>query len=54
MSFTTTEDGTPVFSEDRGSGRPVVIGHGRPLNGDAWAPQARPVAEHGLRAVVRG
>lgn len=40
MSFIKTgqENSTPIelYFEDHGSGSPVVLIHGRPLNGDAW------------------
>ncbi|MEU2134546.1 alpha/beta hydrolase [Streptomyces sp. NPDC018352] len=52
MSSMTTKDGTSIFYKDWGSGRPVVFSHGWPLNGDAWDPQAKLVADNGFRAVV--
>src|SRR5262245_44079593 len=52
MSFVTTKDGTSIFYKDWGTGRPVVFSHGWPLNGDAWDPQAKLVADNGFRAVV--
>ncbi|WP_329139935.1 alpha/beta hydrolase [Streptomyces sp. NBC_01476] len=52
MPFVTTKDGTEIFYKDWGTGQPVVFSHGWPLNGDAWDPQARLVAENGFRAVV--
>ncbi|MFC0601202.1 alpha/beta fold hydrolase [Streptomyces palmae] len=52
MAFVTTKDGTSIFYKDWGSGQPVVFSHGWPLNGDAWDPQAKLVADNGFRAVV--
>ncbi|MFC9754686.1 alpha/beta fold hydrolase [Streptomyces sp. NPDC056921] len=52
MSSVTTKDGTSIFYKDWGTGRPVVFSHGWPLNGDAWDPQAKLVADNGFRAVV--
>ncbi|MGW3496686.1 alpha/beta fold hydrolase [Streptomyces sp. NPDC001020] len=52
MSSVTTKDGTSIFYKDWGSGQPVVFSHGWPLNGDAWDPQAKLVADNGFRAVV--
>ncbi|MEU0626429.1 alpha/beta hydrolase [Streptomyces sp. NPDC005989] len=52
MSSVTTKDGTSIFYKDWGTGRPVVFSHGWPLNGDAWDPQAKLVADNDFRAVV--
>ncbi|MFB7213231.1 alpha/beta fold hydrolase [Streptomyces sp. NPDC056255] len=52
MSSVTTKDGTSIFYKDWGRGQPVVFSHGWPLNGDAWDPQAKLVADNGFRAVV--
>jgi len=49
MSFVTTKDGTEIFYRDQGSGTPVVLIHGWPLNGDSWDVQTNFLAEHGLR-----
>ena len=48
MSTFTTKDGTDLFFQDWGSGRPVVFSHGWPLNADAWDPQLNLVAAAGL------
>ena len=52
MPYITTQDGTEIFYKDWGTGTPVVLIHGWPLNGDMWDKQAIFLAEHGLRAIV--
>jgi non-heme chloroperoxidase len=52
MPFVTTEDGTDIFYRDLGSGTPVVLIHGWPLNGDSWDMQSNFLAEHGLRVIT--
>jgi non-heme chloroperoxidase len=52
MPFIHAKDGTPIHYKDWGTGRPVVFSHGWPLNGDAWDPQMKLVADHGFRAVA--
>ncbi|MCS0635582.1 alpha/beta hydrolase [Streptomyces sp. LP05-1] len=52
MSLFTTTDGTQLFYKDWGTGRPVVLSHGWPLNADAWDGQLRLLAENGFRAVA--
>ena len=34
MGYVATKDGTSIFYNDWGLGRPVVFSHGWPLNGD--------------------
>ena len=36
MGYVTTADGARIFYKDWGSGRPVVLSHGWPLNADSW------------------
>jgi pimeloyl-ACP methyl ester carboxylesterase len=38
-----------IHYEDRGSGRPVVLIHGYPLNGNSWERQERELLAHGHR-----
>lgn len=52
MAFIKTQDGTELFVNDWGSGRPVVLIHGWPLDADMWADQAVFLAEQGLRVVA--
>jgi non-heme chloroperoxidase len=52
MPFIITEDETELFYQDWGSGRPVVLIHGWPVNSDMWEKQATFLAEHGLRVIT--
>ncbi|MGW5639413.1 alpha/beta fold hydrolase [Streptomyces sp. NPDC003832] len=52
MTYVTTSDGTRIFYKDWGTGRPVVLSHGWPLNSDSWEAQQRFLAEHGYRAIA--
>ena len=52
MARLTTRDGTELFYKDWGSGRPVVLIHGWPLNADMWDYQTQALAEAGLRAIA--
>ena len=52
MSFITTQDLTEIYYRDWGTGAPVVLIHGWPLNGDMWEKQATFLAEHGLRVIT--
>ncbi len=51
MPFTETRDGTRIFFNDWGAGRPVVLIHGWPLNADMWEYQATALASRGLRVI---
>jgi non-heme chloroperoxidase len=48
-----TENGTPIelHYEDHGSGQPVVLIHGYPLNGRSWERQERALLSSGYRAI---
>lgn len=48
-----TENGAPVeiHYEDHGSGRPVVLIHGYPLDGNSWERQERELLANGYRAI---
>ena len=39
MSRITTDDGTEIYYNDWGSGRPIVFSHGWPLSADAFEGQ---------------
>ncbi len=52
MPFITTGDGTKLFYNDWGQGRPVVLIHGWPLNSDMWSDQAVALAGNGLRVIA--
>ena len=51
MAYVVAQDGTEIFYRDLGQGRPVVLIHGWPLNGDSWDKQSNFLAEHGLRVI---
>ncbi len=48
-----TENGNPIeiYYEDHGSGRPIVLIHGYPLNSDSWEHQERALLETGYRVI---
>jgi non-heme chloroperoxidase len=48
-----TENETPIeiHYEDHGSGHPVVLIHGYPLNGDSWERQERELLAAGYRVI---
>jgi non-heme chloroperoxidase len=48
-----TENGSAIqiYFEDHGSGQPVVLIHGYPLNGDSWERQERELLGAGYRVV---
>jgi non-heme chloroperoxidase len=48
------ENTTPIelYYEDHGSGRPVVLIHGYPLNGTAWEKQMAPLLAAGHRVIT--
>ena len=52
MPFIEAKDGTPLFYNDWGTGRPVVLLHGWPLSGDSWEYQSVRLVEAGFRVVV--
>ncbi|WJK39847.1 alpha/beta hydrolase [Solwaraspora sp. WMMA2056] len=54
MPYVTTADGAEIFYKDwgPGTGRPVVLSHGWPLNSDSWQIQALFLAEHGFRVIA--
>lgn len=52
MPYIVTEDGTELYYRDLGTGTPVVLIHGWPLNGDMWEQQMTYLGEHGVRVIV--
>jgi non-heme chloroperoxidase len=56
MGFVTVgrENSTPIdlYYEDHGSGLPVVLIHGWPLNGDAWEKQTTALLAAGHRVIT--
>ena len=49
-----TENSAPIeiHYEDHGSGDPVVLIHGYPLNGNSWERQERELLAHGYRVIT--
>ena len=52
MPFVTTADGAHLFYNDWGSGSPIVLIHGWPLNADMWEYQMSALAARGHRVVA--
>ena len=52
MAYVETKDGTRLFYNDWGAGKPVVLIHGWPLNADMWEYQAPFLAENGCRVIA--
>ena len=55
MPFVTTgtenDHDIQIYYEDHGSGQPVVLIHGYPLNGDSWERQERVLLHEGFRVI---
>jgi non-heme chloroperoxidase len=49
-----TENGAPIkiHYEDHGSGRPVILIHGYPLDGNSWEHQERELLANGYRVIT--
>src|SRR5580693_584056 len=49
-----TENNSPIeiHYEDHGSGRPIVLIHGYPLNGTSWERQERELLANGYRVIT--
>jgi non-heme chloroperoxidase len=41
-----------IYYEDHGSGQPVVLIHGYPLNGHSWERQQRVLLQAGYRVIT--
>ncbi|MFD9117611.1 alpha/beta fold hydrolase [Streptomyces bottropensis] len=52
MPYVTARDGARIFYKDWGTGRPVVLSHGWPLNSDSWEAQQLFLASNGFRAIA--
>ncbi|WP_433920741.1 alpha/beta hydrolase [Streptomyces canus] len=52
MPFVTASDGAQIYYKDWGTGRPVVLSHGWPLNSDSWEAQQLFLATHGYRVIA--
>ena len=49
-----TENGAAIeiHYEDHGSGRPIILIHGYPLNGNSWERQERDLLANGYRVIT--
>src|SRR5262245_57096417 len=47
-----TKDNTQLYYKDWGSGQPVVLSHGWPLNADAWDDPMLFLSSHGFRTIA--
>ena len=52
MPYVTTADGTTLFYNDWGSGTPVILIHGWPLDADMWEYQMMAMAARGHRVIA--
>ena len=52
MPTLQTSDGIELFYRDWGTGHPVVLIHGWPLNADMWEYQIPYLVRHGLRCIT--
>ena len=51
MPYVTTADGTDIHYHAWGTGRPIILIHGWPANGDMWESQATFLVEQGFRVI---
>ena len=52
MAFVTTSYGIDIYYTEQGSGQPIVLSHGWPLNSDAWQLELKLFADAGYRAIA--
>lgn len=52
MPFIHSHDGTALYVRDMGQGRPIILIHGWPLNGDMWSFQLLSLLEAGYRVIT--
>ena len=52
MKFIKTADDTSLYVKVWGTGRPVILIHGWPLNADTWDEQAMAIASAGYQAIA--
>ena len=52
MPYLETDDGVELYYRDWGTGAPVVLIHGWPVNNEMWELQANFLAENGLRVIT--
>ncbi|KAB2344531.1 alpha/beta hydrolase [Actinomadura rudentiformis] len=52
MPFIAGSDANEIFYKDWGTGRPVVLAHGWPLNSDSWEAQQLFLADNGYRVIA--
>ncbi len=52
MPFVAAKDGTRIHYNDWGSGPPIVLIHGWPLDADMWEYQSVHLAERGFRVIT--
>lgn len=52
MAFVTTKDDAKIFYSDLGSGDPVVLIHGWPLNSQMWEYQTPMLLDKGFRVIA--
>jgi len=52
MPYITTTDNVEIYYTEQGTGQPIILSHGWPLNSDAWALELKLFADAGYRAIA--